>query len=83
MANIGSRIRAARESAQLTQASLADAVGVRVPTIWRYEKGGAQPRVGVLVRIAGACRVSLDWLATGEGEGPPEPARVPTADEAA
>ena len=68
ISTVGGRIRAARESAQLTQASLAGAAHVRGPAIWRYEQGGGPPRGEILVRIAAACGVSLEWLATGTGQ---------------
>lgn len=39
--------RAVRQAARVTQAQLADAVGVTEPTVWRWEHGHRWPR-GVL-----------------------------------
>ncbi|HEX6022419.1 MAG TPA: helix-turn-helix transcriptional regulator [Solirubrobacter sp.] len=47
----------------LTQAALAERVGVHVRQIRRYERGEQQPVLGVAVRLATALGVSLDELA--------------------
>lgn len=71
---LGKRIEAARESAGLKPADLARALGVGNTQVWRWEKGGAEPKAKSLARIAAACGVSLASLLEGEDE--PEPARV-------
>lgn len=66
--SIGARIKAARESAGMTQAGLANAIGVQGQTIWRYEHGETTPGADVLGRIARACGVSSDALLFGDDE---------------
>lgn len=78
---LGRRIKRARESRGLTGAECARRAETTAHNLWRYEDGRVVPGVDVLARIAKVCAVSLDWLATGEGDGPA--AGEPTADEAA
>lgn len=60
---LGSRIRAAREEAKLTQLELALKIGVRERTIIRWEKGQHAPRTEMtLWRVAKATRKSLDFF---------------------
>ena len=71
---LGGRIKEARVAAKLSQADLAELLGVRAHTVYRYERSGddaIEPRLEALVVIAQHCNVSIDWLATGEGDGPP------------
>lgn len=60
-------MRRARRYAGLTQKQLADAVGIRQPTLSDLEKGDSRSSA-YLVQIARACKVNADWLATGRGE---------------
>lgn len=71
MNDLASRIKRARKLAGLTQKGLAEAVGISQPVISQLEKGTNLQTVH-LVAIARACRVSVEWLATGAGD--PEPA---------
>nr|WP_267964128.1 helix-turn-helix transcriptional regulator [Halomonas sp. MCCC 1A11057] len=64
---IGERVRRARKYAGLTQKQLAEAVGIRQPTLSDLEKGDSRSSA-YLVQIARACKVNADWLATGRGE---------------
>lgn len=68
---MGGRIRAARLDAGLTQKELALRAKVTQPAIQQYEsnKRGLKPDLSVLVRIAEACLVSLDYLLTGKDNG--------------
>lgn len=66
------RIREARLAAKLSQEDLADEVGVRGQTIWRYEAGESRPRGEQLVKLAAALGRSPEWIVSGE-----EPARPP------
>ncbi len=60
---IGSRIRAARKDAKLTQLELALMIGVRERTVVRWEQGHNEPRTEmVLWRIAKATRKSLEFF---------------------
>ena len=70
-ATLGDRIAAAREAAGLTQAELAQRLGVRRPTLRDWEDDRAEPRANRLQMLAGCLGVSLRWLMTGEGEDPP------------
>lgn len=67
MTDLASRIKRARKLAGLTQKDLAEAVGISQPVISQLEKGTNLQTVH-LVAIARACRVSVDWLATGAGD---------------
>lgn len=61
----------------MTQQSLADATGVHVNQIKRYEAGAAQPTLEALVGLGRALHVSLDHLAFDEGErGPSDSLRL-------
>ena len=62
----GKRLRVARREAKLTQKSLAAKVGVAQGTISELEKIGHGSAYSY--QIAMACRVSPQWLATGEGD---------------
>lgn len=66
---LGERIRAARENAGFSQAGLADAVGVRAGTVWRYEDGRTEPKVRILWDIAQATGVSMAYLLGGAPTG--------------
>jgi transcriptional regulator with XRE-family HTH domain len=60
---LGPRLAAAREGARLTQAQLAEILGIRSPeTISRYERGEREPRFSSLCRLASALGISVDDL---------------------
>ncbi|WP_415840561.1 helix-turn-helix domain-containing protein [Roseateles saccharophilus] len=66
-----------RRQALMTQQALADAAGVHVNQIKRYEAGNAQPTLEALVGLARALHVSLDQLVFGETErGPSDDLRL-------
>ncbi len=66
-----------RRQSSMTQQVLADAAGVHVNQIRRYEAGSAQPTLEALVGLARALHVSLDQLVFDEGErGPSEDLRL-------
>ena len=50
--NIGARIRVKREELRLSQAELAERVGVITQTVKGWESGSQSPRVGNRVRLA-------------------------------
>lgn len=61
----------------LTQQALADAVGVHVNQIKRYEASSAQPTLETLINVAKALHVSLDTLVFEESErGPSDELRL-------
>ena len=55
-------IRAARAQKGLTQKQLAELVGINPSTFNGYEKGNHDPKSNLLIKIADACDVSLDFL---------------------
>lgn len=67
---VGERIRSARVARGFSQEELAEKVSLRGQTIHRYEKGRLTPSLQALVDLAQVCGVSMEWIATGEGDGP-------------
>lgn len=62
-----------RKTQSLTQQGLADAIGMHVNQVKRYEAGTAQPNLDALIRLAKVLHVSLDDLVFDENErGPSE-----------
>lgn len=61
------RFRKAREAANLDQAEMAAAIGVSKRSIGNYEAGRTQPGRPVLLSMALATGVSLEWLMYGDG----------------
>ncbi|MFF3843476.1 helix-turn-helix transcriptional regulator [Streptomyces sp. NPDC001930] len=59
---IGTRIRIAREHANLSQVRLGEIVGVDHKTIHRIEHGVSDPSLGLLLQIARAVGVPLAEL---------------------
>lgn len=57
-----SNIRAERARLNLSQADVADAIGVHVNMISRYESGMSEPSGSVLVRMAAFFECSPDYL---------------------
>lgn len=81
---MGPRIRSAREAAGYSACELARRIRKHPSQISRWELGAFEPQASTIAEIARECRVTTDWLLTGEGEGPevhevtvpdPEPAR--------
>lgn len=71
------RLAYIRKEQGLTQQSLADAVGMHVNQIKRYEAGAAQPTLEALTKLAKRLHISLDSLVFEEGErGPDEEFRL-------
>jgi len=62
------RIRLARRHGGLSQAQLAQAVGVQRSAVSHWESAqGKHPTVGHLCEIAQVTGVTFEWLATGRG----------------
>ena len=61
--HVGAQIRRRRKTKGMTQAELAEAVGVTVESISRAERGTIQPTVATLGHIAQALGTSIDALA--------------------
>lgn len=60
--SIGPRLKQARKANRLSQRDLADKVGISAMAISKYERGLDTPSSGVLLRLAQALEVSLDFL---------------------
>lgn len=56
------RLKAARELRGLSQAELAEKAGFQPSAISRFENGAAKPSFDNLRRLAGALRVTTDYL---------------------
>ena len=59
---IGEQARAARKALGLTQADVAEEVGIAPEVYGRLERGGMMPSVTTLLKLAKALRVSPDVL---------------------
>lgn len=59
------RLRKARETAGLTQAQLAQAIGVSQRSISAYESGASAPKRPVVLSWSFATAVPYEWLRTG------------------
>lgn len=71
------RLMTKRKQRGMTQQALADAVGIHVTQLRRYEGGKAQPTMGVLRQLAVALRMSADALLFEENErGPTDDMRL-------
>jgi transcriptional regulator with XRE-family HTH domain len=62
VANLGQRIRQAREQAQVSQAELARRIGISANALCSIEAGETDPRVSRVVAIARELHMSLDAL---------------------
>ena len=71
-ATFGDRLALAREAAGLDQKGLADRLGVKRGTVARWEEDVDEPRANRLQMLSGLLGVSMRWLLTGAGDGPPE-----------
>lgn len=71
------RLVAVRKKRKMTQQQMADAIGIHVSQIKRYESGETQPSLEVLRKIALALNVSADLLLFDQDErGPDEELRL-------
>ncbi|WP_241647195.1 LexA family protein [Rosenbergiella metrosideri] len=68
--SFSNRVAIARVALDLTQAQLADTVGIVRRQIAAYEAGDSKPRDKVLHNLAAALGTTSEWLATGAGAGP-------------
>lgn len=58
-ADIGQRIRGARDDAGWTQQDLAQRTGIRRPNIARLERGAGLPNLSTLIKIAAGLEIPL------------------------
>ncbi|NQT19598.1 MAG: helix-turn-helix transcriptional regulator [Planctomycetes bacterium] len=68
--DVAGRIRSVRRKRGLTQAEMAQNLGVSQKTISRIEKGETQPDFSLLMAIHEKLDVSAQWLITGEEATP-------------
>jgi HTH-type transcriptional regulator / antitoxin HipB len=57
---LGEAVRQRREELGLTQAELAERVGLKQPAVARFEAGGTMPTIPMLERLAEALGVRLN-----------------------
>lgn len=62
MKEIGERLRMLRESAKISQMSMAELVGVQQSRIHRFEQGTSTPNPQTFIKYADYFDVSLDYL---------------------
>lgn len=62
MKEIGERLKALRESVNLSQAKMAEYMGVQQSSINRYEKNVAEPSAEILLKYADYFDVSMDYI---------------------
>lgn len=73
MEQFAARLRQAREARQMTQARLAELLGVDRRVYNRWERGAALPQLDAVVRIAQVLQTSVDALV---GLEPPTVPRI-------
>jgi DNA-binding XRE family transcriptional regulator len=56
------RIKELREKAKLTQAELADSLGVKRVTVAQWERGENKPRIDTLIKMSKLFQVTTDDL---------------------
>lgn len=66
------RLFTLRKENSMTQQAMADAIGIHVNSLKKYEAGQAQPSLDVLKKIAKAMHVSTDFLLFEEHERGPD-----------
>ena len=66
---LGARIAALRRQAGMNQAQLAELLQISASAVGMYEQGRREPSAQMLLALARACGVSVDFLLTGK---PPE-----------
>lgn len=72
METIASRIRTVRQERKLTIAELCTLAGLHPTQLGQYERGGSEPKLGTVSRLATALGVKPAWLAFGDVYGPRE-----------
>ena len=64
------RLALARKAAGFSGAQMARRMGVKTATLRKWEAGDSEPRANRLLAIAGVLNAPINWLLTGEGDGP-------------
>ena len=68
-ATFGDRLAGAREHAGMTQAQMAERLGVELASLQAWEDDMSEPRANRLSMMAGLLNVSMTWLINGTGAG--------------
>ena len=75
--NLPARLIALRKERGLSQQAMADAIGIHVNSLKKYETGQAQPSIDALCKIATTLHTSTDYLLFDEHErGPSDDLRL-------
>ena len=82
MPNIGSRIKAKRNAAHLSQTALAGKVGVSLKQVYKWEVGRDLPSLDKVSNIAAALGVSVNWLITGKDANADDIRKLDAAEKA-
>lgn len=70
--SVAARLTAVRKQKGLTQQALADALGLHVTQVKRYEAGASLPSLEAIKKIAQVLRVTTDFLIFEESELAPD-----------
>ena len=65
MEAVHTKIKSLRKELGLTQKELAEKIGVHPAQLAKYEIGLSTPSLGVLVKLAKYCEVSIDYIVFG------------------
>jgi y4mF family transcriptional regulator len=57
--DLGNKIKSRRKSLQITQPDLAEMAGISLNTLYKIERGQANPTVGILVKLADVLGMEL------------------------
>ncbi len=70
--SIAKRLSEIRRKKGLTQQALADAIGLHVTQVKRYESGNSKPSLEAIKKISKTLRVTTDYLVFDEDELEPD-----------
>src|SRR3989338_8374224 len=65
MEAVATKIKTLRKELGSTQKELAEKVGIHPAQLARYELGLSTPSLGVLIKLAKYCEVSIDYIVFG------------------
>jgi transcriptional regulator with XRE-family HTH domain len=66
MNNIGNKIKELRSRKSLTMKDVAEALGVSVNTVYRWENGLVKPRLTIIGKIAEYFHITVEYLTSDE-----------------
>ncbi|MDA0882832.1 MAG: helix-turn-helix domain-containing protein [Bacteroidetes bacterium] len=68
MVSVGKQIQLLRKEKGMNQGQLAEAIGVSLTQLQRYENKGVQPPADILRKLADTFNTSIDFLVYGDAE---------------